>query len=105
MNDPASQPALPKPAMQPRTVLGPRPAVVMIAAAVMVGVVLVLGYLISSSQDSPRRAAKMRFAAGGAVRSRLTSSLLSTPGAALRSSAAKVPPTRSALDALVKSSH
>jgi signal transduction histidine kinase len=70
----------------------------------MLGVVLVLAYLISSSQNSSRRAAEQRFASGATIRSELTSSLLTTSGTALRSAAAKVPPTRSALDALVKSS-
>ena len=105
MTDAASKLALPKPATHVRSVLGPRPAVVLAAGAVMVGVVLVLGYLISSSQDSSRRAAEQRFASGATIHSQLTSSLLATSGAALRSSAAKVPPTRLALDALVKSSH
>jgi signal transduction histidine kinase len=88
-----------------RGVLGPRPWVVTIVALAMLGVVCVLGYLISSSQDSSRSAARQRATAGATIRSQLTSSLLSTSSTALRSAAAKVPPTRAALDRLVASSH
>jgi signal transduction histidine kinase len=86
-------------------VLGPRPWVVTIVALAMLGVVFVLGYLISSSQDSSRSAARQRATSGATIRSQLTSSLLSTSSTALRSAAAKVPPTRAALDRLVASSH
>jgi signal transduction histidine kinase len=94
-----------EPAHRFRGVLGPRPVVLAIAAAVMVAVVIVLAYLISASQDSTRQAARQRFASGATIRSQLTSSLLTTSGGALRASAANVPPTRAGLDALVKSSH
>jgi signal transduction histidine kinase len=87
-----------------RGVLGPRPWVVTIVALAMLGVVFVLGYLISSSQDSSRSAARQRATAGATIRSQLTSSLLSTSSTALRSAAAKVPPTRAALDRLVAAS-
>jgi signal transduction histidine kinase len=79
--------------------------VVVITALVMLGVVFVLGYLISSSQDSSRSAARQRATAGATIRSELTSSLLSTSSAALRTAAVKVPPTRAALDRLVGASH
>jgi signal transduction histidine kinase len=85
-------------------VLGPRPLVLVAAAAVVLVVVVVLGSLISASQDSSRSAARQRFASGATIRSQLTSSLLSTTSAALQGAAAKVPPTRAGLDALVKSS-
>jgi signal transduction histidine kinase len=85
--------------------LGPRPWVITATALAMLSVVLVLGYVISSSQDSSRSAARQRASAGATIRSQLTSSLLSTSSAALRSAAANVPPTRSALDRLVASSH
>jgi signal transduction histidine kinase len=88
-----------------RGVLGPRPWVVTTVAVVMLAVVLVLGYLISSSEDSSRSAARQRATSGASIRSQLTSSLLSTSSAALRTAAAKVPPTRAALDGLVASSH
>jgi signal transduction histidine kinase len=104
MTSAVSNRALPTPAKRMRTVIGPRPAVMGVAATVILGVVLVLGYLISSSQDSSRSSARQRFAAGATIRSQLTSSLLNTSGVALRTAAARVPPTRSALDALVKSS-
>jgi signal transduction histidine kinase len=88
-----------------RGVLGPRPGVVVIAALVMLAVVGVLGYLISSSQDSSRRAAKQQFAASATIRAQLTSSLLSTSATSLRAAAAKVAPSPSALDRLVAASH
>jgi signal transduction histidine kinase len=86
-------------------VLGPRPGVVVIAALVMLAVVGVLGYLISSSQDSSRSAARQQFAASATIRAQLTASLLSTTGTSLRTAAAKVTPSTSALDRLVAGSH
>jgi signal transduction histidine kinase len=87
------------------SVLGPRPLVMIAAALVMLAVVGVLGFLISSSQGSSRSAARQRFAAGATIRSQLTASLLTTSGASLRGEAAKVAPTAAALDRVVSTSH
>jgi len=93
------------PTSRARAVLGPRPGVVVIAALGMLAVVGVLSYLIWSSQDSARSAARQRFVASATIRSQLTASLLSTTGTSLRTAAAKVAPSAPALDRLVAASH
>jgi signal transduction histidine kinase len=93
------------PTSRVRTIFGPRPAVLALAASVMVAIVLVLGYLIWSSQDSSKSSARQRFVASATIRSQLTSSLLTTSSTALRTAATKIAPTTKALDQIVAASH
>jgi signal transduction histidine kinase len=85
--------------------LGPKPAIISIAALCVLAVVAVLAQLVLSSQHASRTAAEQRFTAGAGVRSQLTASLLSTSSSSLRAAAVKLPPTQKALDHLAATSH
>jgi signal transduction histidine kinase len=95
----------PGPGSRMRSALGPKPGVIISSALVMLGVVAVLGYVINSSQNSSRTAAKQRFAAGATIRSQLTSSLLATSSASVNGAAAKLTANAASLDRVVATSH
>jgi signal transduction histidine kinase len=87
-----------------RRILGPRPVTMTVAAACVLGVVLVLAQLVLSSQQASRTSAEERFANGAVVRGQLTAALLSTSSASLRATAPKLAPNGAALDRFAKAS-
>jgi signal transduction histidine kinase len=100
-----NRPATPRTVSAARRALGPRPAVMIVAALSVVAVVSVIAALVVSSENASRSSAQQRFASGAAVRGQLTAALLSTSSTSLRSAAPKLAPTAGALKKFASASH
>jgi signal transduction histidine kinase len=92
-----------------RTLVGPRPGMLVCAALLVFGLLGAFAYVLVDSQAKSRRDAERSFATEATITSQLTSSLFTSSSAATQAAAAKVfggsKPSSAALTALAKRSH